>query len=89
MASVIALAPFSASGAQTAAIAAAGPMMDLTGMVKSVLLNFQEAQAKLNYILGGSMIAPASLTAPTGGLITSTADSAAYNYLVGIFQILK
>jgi hypothetical protein len=43
----------------------------------------------LNYILGGSMIAPASLTAPTGGLITSSSDSATYNLLVGIFQILK
>jgi hypothetical protein len=88
MTSAINNSPFSAT-AQAAAIAAAGPIMDLPGMIKSVLLNFQEAQEKLNYILGGSMVAPASLTAPTGGLITSGSDSATYNLLVGIFQILK
>ena len=88
MASAIANAPFSTT-AQANAAAAAGPIEDLQGMVKSVLLNFQEVQTKLNYILGGAQIAPASLTAPTGGLITSAADSATYNLLVGIFQILK
>lgn len=89
MKSAAANAPFSAT-AQAAAIAAAGPIEDLTAMVNSVLLNFIEAQAKLNYILGGSMIAPASLTAPTGGLIAGGgADAATYNLLVGIFQILK
>jgi hypothetical protein len=88
MKSAVANAPFSAT-AQAAAIAAAGPIEDLTAMVNSVLLEFQEIQAKLNYILGGSQLAPASLTAPTGGLITSGSDSATYNLLVGIFQILK
>src|ERR1039458_8689912 len=83
MASAAAATPFSAT-AQAAAAAAAGPIEDLPAMVKSVLLNFQEAQQKLNYILGGSLITPNSLTAPTGGLITSAADSATYNYLVGI-----
>ena len=88
MTSAVANAPFSAT-AQSNAIAAAGPIEDLTAMVNSVLLNFKEVQMKLNYILGGSMIAPASLTAPTGGLITTSSDSATYNLLVGIFQILK
>lgn len=87
MSSAVALTP--SVTALAAAQAPAGPMEDLPGMLKSVQLNFQEAVEKLNYILGGSMIAPASLTAPTGGLVTSAADSALYNYLVGIFQILK
>jgi hypothetical protein len=88
MTSAINNQPYSAT-ATANAIAAAGPIEDLNAMVKSVLLNFQEAQMKLNYILGGSMTAPASLTAPTGGLITTSSDSATYNLLVGIFQILK
>ena len=69
--------------------AAAGPIEDVPAMIKSILLNAQEMTAKLNYLLGGSMIAPASLTAPTGGLITSAADGTLYNLLVGVFQILK
>lgn len=88
MNSAVTNAPYSAT-AQAAAIAAAGPIEDLQAMVKSVLLNFQEAQEKLNYILGGSLLAPASLTAPTGGLIATGTDTATYNLLVGIFQILK
>lgn len=87
MATAIATTP--SATATAAAIAAAGPMEDLPGMLKSILLNFQEATMKLNYILGGSMVAPASLTAPTGGIVTSGADSTLYNLLVGIFQILK
>ena len=85
--SAIANAPYSAT-AQAAAIAAAGPVEDLQGMVKSVLLNAQEMVQKLAYILGGTMV-QGSLTAPTGGLITSGSDSATYNLLVGIYQILK
>ena len=88
MKSAITNQPYSTT-ATANALAAAGPIMDLPGMVDSILLNFQEAQEKLNYILGGSMIAPASLTAPTGGVMTSGSDSATYNLLVGIFQILK
>lgn len=88
MASAVALAPYSAT-AQAAAQAAAGPMEDLPAMIKSVLLNFQEAKQKLNYILGSSMLTPTGgVSAPTGGLITSGADGATYNLLVGIFQIL-
>lgn len=89
MASAIANAPFSAT-AQAATLAAAGPITDLQGVLKSVLLNFQEAVEKLAYVLQGTMIQTGSpLTAPTGGLITSGADSATYNLLVGIYQILK
>jgi hypothetical protein len=66
-----------------------GPIMDLSAMMRSVLLNAQEMVWKLNYMLGGSMVAPASLTAPTGGPITSAADGTIYNLLVGVFQILK
>lgn len=69
--------------------AAAGPIEDATAMILSVLLNAQEMVKKLNYLLGGSMIAPASLTAPTGGIITSGADATLYGLLVGVFQILK
>jgi len=88
IASAIANSPFSTT-AQAAQLAAAGPIMDLTANIKQVQLKFQEAAELLYYILGGSMIAPASLTAPTGGVITSGADSATYNLLVGILQILK
>jgi hypothetical protein len=69
--------------------AAAGPIEDASAMIKSVLLNAQEMVMKLNYLLGGSQIAPASLTAPVGGIITSAADGTLYNLLVGVFQILK
>lgn len=79
---------FSAT-AVAAAQAAAGPMMDLTGTLKSCTLKLQEIAQILNYVLGGSAKAPASLTAPAGGLITTGADSTTYNLLVGIFQILK
>jgi len=70
------------------AVAAAGPTMDLPGMIASVKLNFQEAAEKLAYILGGSMV-QGSLTAPTGGVITTTSDSTNYNLLTGIYQIIK
>jgi hypothetical protein len=71
--------------------AANGPIMDLTGNMKEVLLKFQEAAELLTYMLGGTMINPPTggLTAPTGGPITSAADGTLYNLLVGIFQILK
>lgn len=74
--------------ATAASIAAAGPILDLPGMLKSVQLNFQEAAEKLAYILSGTAV-QGSLTAPTGGVVTSAADSALYNLLVGIYQILK
>lgn len=89
MASAITNAPWSTT-AQAAASAAAGPITDLQGVLTTVKLNFQEAAEKLAYVLQGTMIQSGSpLTAPTGGLITSAADSATYNLLVGIYQILK
>lgn len=87
MASAIANAPFSTT-AQTNANAAAGPITDLQGLMLSIKLNFQEAAEKLAYLLAGSQV-QGSLTAPTGGPITTGADSATYNLLVGIYQILK
>jgi hypothetical protein len=72
-------------------IAAAGPIMDLPGMVASVLLNAQEMVEKLAYILAGTMISATTaspVTAPTGGIVTSASDSANYNLLVGVYQIL-
>lgn len=92
MASAIANQPYSAT-ATAAALAAAGPIEDLNGMVKSILLNFQEAQMKLNYILNGSQLVATTITAPpTAGntpLIATATDSSTYNLLVGIYQILK
>lgn len=79
--------PYSTT-AQTNQNAAAGPIMDTTGLIKSVLTSMQGAAEKLAYILGGTAV-QGSLTAPTGGVITSAADSATYNLLVGIYQILK
>lgn len=87
MTSAIANAPFSTT-AQTNQNAAAGPITDTAGVLRSVLLNFQEAAEKLAYILGGSMV-QGSLTAPSGGIITNASDSATYSLLVGIYQILK
>jgi hypothetical protein len=78
---------FSAT-AQTNAQAAAGPLQDLQGMVYSLLRDAQSMAAKLAYLVGGSQVI-ASYTAPTGGPITSAADSAIYNKLVGILQILQ
>lgn len=66
-----------------------GPVQDLLAQMKGVLLNFEEAAAKLNYLLAGTQIPAASLTAPTGGPITVAADATIYNLLVGIYQILK
>ena len=66
-----------------------GPIQDLLAQMKGVLLNFEEAAAKLNYLLAGTQIPAASLTAPTGGPITVAADATIYNLLVGIYQILK
>lgn len=89
MASAITNSPYSAA-TQALANAAAGPIMGLTDMLASVKLNFQEAAEKLAYVLQGSMIQSGSpLTAPTGGIVTSANDSATYNLLVGIYQILK
>jgi hypothetical protein len=71
------------------AIAAAGPIMDLTGVLKTVMLRFQEAAVILNYVLGGQATTANSLTAPTGGVVTTSSDNANYNLLVGIYQLLK
>lgn len=87
MNSAIANAPFSAT-AQANAIAAAGPIMDTQGLLTSVLRDAQAMAEKLAYVLGGAAV-QGSLTAPSGGVITSAADSATYNLLVGIYQILK
>lgn len=71
-------------------IAAAGPITDVSGLLASIKLNFQEAAEKLAYLLQGSMIQSGSpITAPTGGIITSAGDSTNYNLLTGIYQILK
>ena len=83
-----ATATYSAT-ATAAALAAAGPIMDIGGVLKTCTLKAQEIVQILNYVLGGSQVAPASLTAPTGGVITSGSDSTTYNLLVGVFQILK
>lgn len=75
--------------AQAAAIAAAGPIMDLNGVLKLCVLKAQEIQVILNYVLGGSAVTAASQTAPTGGVVTNASDSAAYTALVQVYQILK
>jgi hypothetical protein len=83
-----ATATYSAT-AQAAAIAAAGPIMDLNGVLKACTLKAQEIAVILNYVLGGSAITAASYTAPTGGVVTSSSDSTNYNLLVGVYQLLK
>lgn len=75
--------------ATAAAIAAAGPIIDLNGALKLVTLKAQEMAVILNYVLGGSAATANSFTAPTGGVVTSGSDSTNYNLLVGVYQLLK
>ena len=79
--------PYSAT-ATANSIAAAGPITDLRGALEVCQLHAQEMVKILSYILEGSAV-QTSLTAPTGGLITSSSDSSTYNTLVGVYQILK
>ena len=79
---------FSATSTASA-LAAAGPIMDLNGVLKLCALKAREIQVILNYVLGGSAATAASQTAPTGGVVTSASDSTAYNTLVQVYQILK
>jgi|SRR5580698_513159 hypothetical protein len=65
-----------------------GPIMALYDNILLVQRKAQEMAELLAYLLGGSQV-QGSLTAPTGGPITSAADSATYNLLVGVYQILK
>lgn len=84
---VLASSPYSTT-AQANQNAAAGPIMALYDNILLVQRKAQEMAVLLSLLLCGSQVAN-SLTAPTGGPITSAADSASYNLLVGIFQILK
>lgn len=74
---------------QANATAAAGPIMDVQGNIKLVQLKAQEMAELLNYILNASMLPAAALTNPTAGPVTSASDSAIWNALVGVYQILK
>lgn len=80
-------APYSTT-AQANAQAAAGPMMDTPGLISTCLLKAKEIHDILVYVLEGSQVST-SLTAPSGGVITSSADSSTYNLLVGVYQIIK
>jgi len=73
--------------AKAAAIAAAGPILDIGGCLDLVLAHAQEMRVLLCYILEGKQIS-SSLTAPSGGVITTGADSTTYNTLVGVYQLL-
>jgi hypothetical protein len=86
LATVIAT-PLSAT-AVARAINPSGPIEDLPGMLSNLQLSFKEIAEKLAYILEGTMV-QTSLTAPSGGLITTSSDSASYNLLVGIYQMIK
>lgn len=73
---------------QALAIAAAGPIMDVQGNVKLLLLHAQEMRIALNYLLGGSMLTPTGGTTPTGGVVTNANDSTLYGLLGGVFNDL-
>jgi len=73
--------------AKAAAIAAAGPIMDLGGSLALCVTKLQEIKEILAYVLEGTQV-PSNLSAPSGGPITTGADSTTYNKLVGIYQIL-
>lgn len=83
-----ATATYSAT-AQAAATAAAGPIMDLNGVLKACTLKAQEMAVILNYVLGGQATTANSYTAPTGGVVTNASDSTAYGKLVGVYQLLQ
>jgi hypothetical protein len=85
--SALANQPYSAT-AQAAQNAAAGPIMALADNILLVQRKAQEMAELLAYLLQGTQT-QGSLTAPSGGPITTGADSATYNLLVGIYQILK
>ena len=82
-----ATATYSAT-ALAAAAAAAGPIMDLPGVLQLCKLKAQEIHDILVYVLEGSQVST-SLTAPSGGVITTGSDNSTYNTLVGVYQILK
>jgi len=82
-----ATATYSAT-AIAAALAAGGPIMDIGGCLDLVLAHAQEMRTLLCYVLEGKQIST-SLTAPSGGVITTGADSATYNKLVGVYQLLQ
>jgi len=75
------------AGETAAAIAAAGPILDLAGCLKACKLKAQEIAEILAYVLEGSAV-QTSLTAPSGGIVPSS-DTTLYNTLVGVYQILK
>lgn len=74
--------------ATAAAIAAAGPIMDLPGVLVLCQRKAQEIRQILCYVLEGSQLTT-SLTAPSGGVITTGADNSTYTTLVGVYQIMK
>ncbi len=84
---VLAAAPYSAT-AQAKALAAAGPIMALYDNVLLCQRKAQEMVEILSYLLNGTQVVT-SYTAPSGGPITTGADSASYNLLVGVLQILQ
>ena len=89
MTSALAITPSAAT--QALASNPNSPIMDLPGVLASVRTNFQEAVEKLAYVLAGTQISATTtspVTAPTGGIVTSANDSALYNLLVGIYQVL-
>ena len=69
----------------TRAIAPAGPIMDVNGVLASLIIRAQEMKELLAYLLGSSQV-----YATTGGIF-QTGDANAttgYNLLLGIAQIL-
>lgn len=82
-----ATATYSAT-AKAAAISATGPIMDIAGLLTSCVRDAQALAEKLAYVLEGAAV-QTSLTAPTGGVITTGADNSTYTTLVGVYQILK
>ena len=78
---------FSAT-AKAAAIAAAGPIMDLDGVVSLLLLKAQEMKFLLNYMTSPNAMIGGGTPGGSGALVTTAADSTVANLLIGIAQIL-
>lgn len=78
---------FSAT-ATAAAIAAAGPITDLPGVVSLLLLKAQEMKFILNYLTSPNQMIGGGSAGGSGALVTTAADSTVANLLIGIAQIL-
>ena len=74
--------------AQANAIAAAGPIMDLTALTYLLRLKAQEMKAILNYMISPNGMIGGGSIGGAGAVVTSAADSTVEGLLAGILNDL-